>query len=201
MKQIDLLQHREQWLNRVAQLLLPTFKKLGAEAYPKFRVSCGFPSTGKRSRRIGECWAPAASRDATHEIFIHPGQDDPLEVAAILAHELAHAVAGIPAKHGPLFKRLVKPLGLEGRACATVPGEGFKTLIKPILETAGPYPHGALEGGVSSRGPKQTSRMVKVSCGDCGYTVRAARSWILTGVPTCPNSDCPNHGSEMEVAD
>lgn len=202
-KQAETIQgQREEWLNKVAQLLLPEFKKLGADSYPKFRVSCGFPSTGKRSRRIGECWAPTASKDAAHEIFIHPGQDDPLEVAAILAHELAHAVAGIPAKHGPQFKKLVRPLGLEGRACATVPGEGFKTLIKPILEKAGPYPHGALQpAGISSRGPKQTSRMVKVNCGSCGYTLRAARSWILTGVPTCPNPECPDHREEMEVAD
>src|SRR5689334_20859304 len=139
----DLKQHREQWLNRVAIELLPQFP---VKEYPKFRVSCGFPSTGRRGRRIGECWAPDASKDSVHEIFIHPGQDDSVEVAAILAHELAHAVAGIPAKHGPAFKRLVRPLGLEGRACATVPGEVFKQLIAPVLERVGPYPHGALEG-------------------------------------------------------
>ena len=43
-----LRQHREQWLNRVAAELLPEFKKLGSTDYPPFRVSCGFPSTGKR---------------------------------------------------------------------------------------------------------------------------------------------------------
>lgn len=185
---------REEWLNRVAALLLPEFKKLGHGDYPKFRVSCGFPSTGKRGRRIGECWAPSASRDETHEIFIHPSEDEPVQVAAILAHELAHAVAGIPAKHGPAFKNIVRPLGLEGRACATVPGDAFKQLIAPILEKVGPYPHGALTGGVSTNGPKQTTRMIKLMCPACEYTVRTTQKWIIVGLPTCP---C---GSEMEEA-
>lgn len=193
---------REEWLNRVATLLLPEFTKIaGIELYPKFRVSCGFPSTGKRGRRIGECWAPSASADATHEVFIHPGVADPMQVAAILAHELAHVVAGIPAKHGPEFKRLVRPLGLEGRACATVPGDVFKQLVAPILETAGAYPHAALvAGGISSRGPKQSTRMVKVSCAGCGYTLRSTRTWLERGVPLCPNEECGVQGEAMEVA-
>lgn len=191
---------REAWLNTVAALLLPEFQRVaGIKVYPKFRLSCGFPSTGKRSNRIGECWAPTASKDAFHEIFIHPGQDDPIEVAAILAHEIAHAVAGIPAKHGPDFKKLIKPLGLEGRACATVPGESFKQMIAPLLKQAGKYPHGALSGGISTNGPKQTTRMVKVLCESCGYTLRASRTWLTHGVPVCPNEECEGHGETMEV--
>lgn len=182
------LTQREQWLNRVALLLLPEFTRVaGIDVYPKFRVSCGFPSTGKRGRRIGECWAPSSSADATHEIFIHPSEADPVQVAAILTHELAHVVAGIPAKHGPAFKRLITPLGLEGRACATVPGESFKQLIAPILTQAGVYPHASLvSGGISTRGPTQTTRMKKVICGDCGYTVRTTQKWLEIGTPVCP---------------
>jgi hypothetical protein len=192
---------REAWLVAVSGLLLPSFQKVaGITDYPKFRVSCGFPSTGKRGKRIGECWAPVNSKDAFHEVFIHPGQDDPLEVAAILAHEIAHVVAGIPAKHGPEFKKLIKPLGLEGRACATVPGDGFKTLIAPILQQVGAYPHGALTTGISTKGPTQTTRMIKVHCPGCGYTLRTTMKWILTGVPVCPSEDCDNHGAPMEVA-
>ncbi|MCC2626586.1 MAG: hypothetical protein K0S14_236 [Thermomicrobiales bacterium] len=188
---------REQWLHRVAQLLLPTF---GLKEYPKFRVSCGFPSTGRRGRRIGECWASEASKDANHEIFIHPGYDDGVEVAAILAHEIGHVIAGVAAKHGPDFKKVIKPLGLEGRACATVPGEGFKQLITPILKEAGAYPHGALAtGGISTKGPKQSTRMIKVHCESCGYTLRSTQMWLTHGVPVCPNEDCDNHGVMMEV--
>jgi len=180
------LQQREEWLNKVATLLLPEFQRLaGIEAYPHFRVSCGFPSTGRRGKRIGECWFPDASADQRHELFVHPSEAEPVQVAAILTHELAHVVAGPEAKHGKDFKRLVRPLGLEGRACATVPGEGFKQLIAPILEAVGAYPHASLIGGVSTRGPKQSTRMIKVVCPECGYTLRTSRKWIETGVPTC----------------
>jgi hypothetical protein len=189
---------REAWLESVAGLLLPTF---GLKAYPKFRVSCGFPSTGRKGKRIGECWASSASADAHHELFIHPGYSDPVEVAAILAHEIGHVIAGVEAKHGPVFKQVIKPLGLEGRACATVPGAGFKTLIAPILKKVGAYPHGTLAtGGISTKGPKQSTRMIKVHCEGCGYILRTTQTWLLQGVPVCPNENCDNHGSTMEVA-
>jgi hypothetical protein len=194
--------HREAWLNTVVELLLPTFQReAGIKAFPKLRVSCGFPSTGKRSRVIGECWSPTRSKDSVYELFIHPGQDEPVQVAAVLTHELIHAVVGLEAKHGKAFKAVMKPLGLEGRACATVPGDTFKQIIKPILKEAGRYPHGALvPGGISSNGPKQTTRMIKVHCLGCGYTVRTTHKWIITAVPTCPNEDCGNHEQPMEVA-
>jgi hypothetical protein len=51
-------------------------------------VAIGFPSTGKRGQRIGECWD--ASADRTFEVLIRPDQADPMAVAAILAHELVH---------------------------------------------------------------------------------------------------------------
>lgn len=192
---------REVWLNRVAELLLPEFQKVAdIESYPKFRVSCGFPSTGRRGRRIGECWYPGSSADATHELFIHPSESESVQVAAILAHELAHVVAGPEAKHGKDFKKLIRPLGLEGKACATVPGEVFKQLIVPILETAGDYPHATLAAnGDSTRGPKQSTRMIKVHCEACGYTLRATRTWLTHGVPLCPNDQCEQWQTEMEI--
>ena len=75
-----------------------------------------------------------------------------------------------------------------------VSGDAFKQLIAPILEKVGPYPHGALTGGVSTNGPKQTTRMIKRMCPACEYTVRTTQKWIIVGLPTCP---C---GSEMEEA-
>jgi hypothetical protein len=40
-------------------------------------------------------------------------------------------------------------------------------------------------------GSAQTTRLRKVSCPECGYTIRMARSWMSVGLPSCP---C---GSEM----
>ena len=33
---------------------------------------------------------------------------------------------------------------------------------------------------------KRPARLRKVSCPECGYTVRMARSWMEVGLPTCP---------------
>ena len=78
---------REEWLNSVAKGLAPTFKRLGHKL-PPFRVSIGFPSTGKRGERIGECHASTSSKDGHHEIFIRPDVDDSAEVAQVLCNEL-----------------------------------------------------------------------------------------------------------------
>lgn len=33
---------------------------------------------------------------------------------------------------------------------------------------------------------KKPTRLRKVTCESCGYTVRMARSWMAVGLPTCP---------------
>ena len=65
------------------------------------------------------CWTDKASADNTHEIFIHPQVAEPIEAAAVLAHELTHAAVGLAAKHGKPFKRVVSAIGLIGRVTAT----------------------------------------------------------------------------------
>jgi hypothetical protein len=37
-----------------------------------------------------------------------------------------------------------------------------------------------------SHGTAATTRQRKVTCPDCGYTVRMARSWMQRGLPVCP---------------
>jgi hypothetical protein len=37
-----------------------------------------------------------------------------------------------------------------------------------------------------TRGSAATTRMRKVTCPDCGFTVRMARSWMAVGLPSCP---------------
>lgn len=41
-------------------------------------------------------------------------------------------------------------------------------------------------GDESSRPKKQTTRLLKVECGQCGYTVRLTRKWLDVGPPGCP---------------
>jgi hypothetical protein len=75
--------NREESLNRVADRMAPWYEDQGY-SLPRFRIAIGFPSTGKRGKRIGECWDGLASADGTFEVLIRPDQSDPIEVAATL---------------------------------------------------------------------------------------------------------------------
>jgi hypothetical protein len=150
------------------------------------RVSCGFPSKGIRAKSIGECWSPSCAEDGLSQIFIHPKESDSIAVAAILAHELDHAAVGLKCKHHGPFKVVALALGLEGDMKATVPGEPFKAMMVDMLDAIGPYPHASLHGANTSAGKKQTTRLLKVLCPSCGYTVRTTHQWIEHGYPMCP---------------
>ncbi len=195
---------REAWLNYVAHRMAPMFEKLAAPLPERLRIAIGFTSTGRRSKRIGECWDNQCSEDRYFEIFIRPDLGEskdlmPMTVAAILGHELVHAAVGIPAGHGKEFRRVAKGIGLAGRMAATTAGPEFERTIGPILEAAGPLPHGRLHltdgaSSHSSRRKRPHSGQIKCACSDCGYTVHTTRRWLdLAGPPLCPK-----HG-QMDV--
>lgn len=173
---------RESWLESLQSSLLPRIS--GAV---KARVSVGFPSkaaTSRANRRIGECWYPGASADGSHHIFISPLISDEMDVAGVLAHELIHVALGGKVGHRRPFLRAAEELGLIGPAKATTVGDQFKAWVAPILAEIGPYPHAALS--VVGAAKKQSTRLLKAQCGDCGYTIRLAAKWAETGMPTCP---------------
>ncbi len=191
---------REAWLNDITQHLALQFERLAAPLPTKVRIAIGFTSNGKRSRAIGECWDNRCSQDGHFEIFIRPDLAEseammPLQIVAILAHELVHAAVGIPAGHGPAFRRVAMGLGLVGKMTATEPGPAFEALVVPMLTAAGPLPHARLRtSGFAARGPvlttaprKQVTRQIKCACQHCGYTVRTTRKWLdQFGAPHCP---------------
>lgn len=185
---------RETWLNKMTARLAPDFERVGAPLPGKVRVSCGWPSTGKGGRAIGECWSPKASADERHEIFISPKISDGIEAGAILVHELVHAALGTDAGHGPKFAKVAKALGLEGKMTATVAGEELRERLNALVQEIGDYPHAALAALAAPR-KKQTTRMIKVTCPECGYTIRTTKQWLEVGTPTCP---C---GTKMEAPD
>lgn len=184
--------NREQWLQNVAEKMAPWFAELGHEL-PKYRAAVGFTSKGMRSKRIGECWSGIASGDGTFEIFIVPTIDDPMRIADILAHELVHAAVGLEAKHGRKFGKVARAIGLEGKLTATVAGPLFLEKVKPILDAVGPLPHARLSDDPLSRSSapkKQSTRMLKCECSECGYTARTTAKWLKeAGAPICPRDN------------
>jgi hypothetical protein len=37
------------------------------------------------------------------------------------------------------------------------------------------------------RPKKQSTRMLKAECPECGYTIRLAKKWAEVGLPSCPS--------------
>jgi hypothetical protein len=199
---------REIWLYRIAEALYPKFGELKYPDHPLVRIGVGYPTTGARGKAIGQCHNSCLSRDKVHEIIISPKLDDSIEVAGVLAHELCHAylylyLPGEDCGHGKKFKKLATAIGLTGKMRSTIPGEAFTRFLRPVLASLGEYPHGALgkgDGVTTPRRKVQTTRLKKVVCSSCQYTMRVTRKWIDTAVPRCPSPDCDMVGEEMEVA-
>lgn len=182
--------NREAWLVALVEALRPTFAKHGSPLPAKLRVSCSFPSRGGikaagKATTIGQCWYPQNSADGTTEVFVSPTQADPMIVAEILVHELVHAALGPGHGHGKVFKRLALLVGLEGPMTATSAGSRLKTDLAPMLRALGPYPHASLDATAAEK--KQTTRLIKVTCPYCDYSVRITRKWLdEAGGPLCP---------------
>ena len=189
--------HREAWLGALTERFRDWFREVADYPLPpRIRLSCGFASRGalkgNRNTTLGQCWHGEASGDGAVEIFISPITADPLRVADILGHELIHAACGKEVGHKGMFRTLALEMGLEGKMTATVGGEHFRWLVRPWLEALGPYPHAELDAKAGP--PKQATRLIKVSCGHCGYSVRITRKWLDEAGPPC----CPEHGGPLE---
>lgn len=133
--------NREQWLTHVAVLLRPWFSRHGFEI--PLRVRLGVGALGPSTRTLGVCY-PQVDRAGFRHVTISPFIDDPLLVAAVLAHELIHA--GLPPDegHGPRFRAVARQVGFEGRLTEVQPGPALRAEIAAVIGRVGPYPHVAL---------------------------------------------------------
>ena len=181
---------REAWLTKAVVALTSLFTEQGYKV-PAMRVSCGWPSSrglGKAKHAIGECWDAKAASDKLAQIFISPRYAkacDEMGILPTLAHEMAHAILGIKEGHNKVFGKCVRSIGLEGKLTSTHGGEEFLAKAKGIVAKLGEYPHAELNpSGRPTK--KQTTRLIKCECGDCGYNVRVTRKWLETGAPICP---------------
>lgn len=178
---------REDWLSEVSGRMSSWFDDLGF-SLPDFRITAGFPSTGKRGRDLAEAWQEKGGESFT--VFIRPDRDDAYKVAAALAHQMAHMAAGSADTHGHLFRHIAVSIGLRGRATQAAPGRLFQELIDPILKKAGPLPTTYIGPQEAAQKSKQKTRLIKVSCRTCGYVARVSRKWLDDSGPP----HCPQHG-------
>ena len=214
---------REEWLNEAVNhmglLYAKTLEDGEPVSVPDVRVSVGFGSKAAKTAR-GWCFESKAAEDGVHHIFITPtlGPRDSEQILATLIHELAHAVDDCQSGHTGRFRKLVSQMGLISPYTSATAGDGLKEILKPILDTLGPYPHSALM--MTEAKKKQTTRMLKADCkaivgqtdelpnanpevieeyagriGEtCGYQIRTTKKWFTVGVPACPI-----HGTPLEI--
>jgi len=188
---------REEWLGRLVDALRPTFADLGYPLPERVRVSCGWPSRSalsSKAQRIGEAWSNRCSEDGAHETFLSPVLADPVDVGAVLVHELVHHAVGVEHGHKGPFRKLAIAVGLTGKMTATTAGEDLQERLHALTKQLGPYPHAKLAGGSGKK--KQGTRMLKVTCGDCGCIARMTRQWLdEIGAPTCACGGAMAEGS------
>jgi hypothetical protein len=186
-----MITNRELWLVTLAERLRTPFAMEGKPLPEKLHISVGFPSRGALSRSkqsIGECWNADASTDGVHQIFISPVIGDALRAGDILVHELCHAALPAGTRHNRTFAALAKALGLEGKPTATVAGADLIVRLNGLIEDLGPYPQPALRADALQR-KKQSTRLLKATCSECGYTVRTTAKWLAIGAPICPTDE------------
>jgi hypothetical protein len=190
---------REAWLRAATNELRPYFKSCGYELPENIRFAIAFPSTGRKGKRVGECWHSSTSADATYEIFIRADVAEPERVLAVLTKELVHTLLPLDEGHGKLFKMAATRIGLEGTMRQATPGPLLTERLKTLAVSLGPLPHAELHiehqpmsvrGSIGIDVPKkQTTRYRKATCIDsgCPYTVRVAASHVTNiGPPHCP---------------
>lgn len=179
------IENREAWLNAMTDALKPMFEEADAPIPDNVRVTCGFPSLGGRpgaKQVLGECWPGDKSDDGHFEVFINPMRSISVDVAGTLVHELIHTAVGTKAGHRGPFRTVATALGLEGKMTATTTGPELLQKLRAIIDEIGEYPHAALN---FLKKPTQGTRMLKITCNDCGYLVRTSRKWADMGMPTC----------------
>lgn len=180
---------REQWLMRVVDAMRPIFEERGYKLPEKIRVSVGFPSTGYRSKAIGECWPTRCSADKYNQIFVTPTLTTERALASLLTHELCHAWDDCKSGHKAPFKKCGTAMGLIGKPTHMSGGPEWDAWALPILEQVGKIPHGAIEAYTPKK--KQTTRMLKCECPACGFTFRTSAKWMEgKEYLTCPDPDC-----------
>jgi hypothetical protein len=196
---------REGWLRAAADALRPYFASVGYPLPDDIRYAIAFTSTGRRGRRVGECWHSSSSSDARYEIFIRADLAEPVEVLSVLTKELLHTALPADAGHGRLFKDAALKIGLLPPLRMATPNALLKVKLEELALALGPLPHARLDinhdplvavGIVVDRPKKQKARLLKAQCvnEECGYTLRVPIKWVRQPGPP----HCPLHGA-MDV--
>jgi len=181
---------RIKWLEDAYQLLR---SELLPEAPERITIVFGFPSKGCRpskNQRIGEYAHQFMQGYPEYPvnsglISLHPTIfNDPTRVLDVLLHEMVHAATPGDGHRGG-FPKLARRVGLTGKMTATVAGPQLKKKLDHFIsDVLPPMPPGY--GDLAPKRKKQTTRMLKYVCTECGQIIRAANDNLYC---VCGNCD------------
>ncbi|WP_017974387.1 hypothetical protein [Actinopolyspora halophila] len=108
-------------------------------------------------------------------------------MVATLLHELCHVADDCQSSHRGTFAERATRLGFNSPMTTTL----SSVELAAEMMTLGEYPHGKLDTAQARSknlsGPsKQGTRMMRLHCPHCGYTVRTTAKWLAYGNPRCP---------------
>ena len=179
---------REDWLRRAADLLRPVLHDVAGLTVPEVRISCGLLAP----RRLGICYpAEWTVTPAVREIAINlRHRAEAIPTLGTLIHYLIHA-AGVRG-HYPDFQSAARSCGLAPSAgpwsTATYPSaEDAPAWAVGLAEQVGPWPAPPIRP--PAREPRQSTRMLKVTCEGCGMLWRATARHLHDDV-RCPQREC-----------
>ena len=175
-------QTREEWLTAALYLVRAQVPSIGTQ---RIRITCGFPSTYTRSGTLAECWPSDASKDGTWEVMVSPTVALPVEVFVLVAAQALHTVPGGASRTSNSYRTACMELGLaptDETWKGLMATDDFWATFGDALEDLGPYPHAEV---MAAKKATQTTRMLKLVCPLCGYTIRTSGKWIATGLPVC----------------
>jgi hypothetical protein len=150
-------------------------------------VSVGWPKGSRKA--IAQCWKRQQSEAGVNEIFITPELNDSTEVLAALTHELIHAMDDCASGHKGAFASLAKAIGFEAPLTELHPSDDLTAALQLFVDEHGDIPHAKLSGSAKK---KQTTRMLKIECGNCGFKANTTKKWIdqMVWPALCPLCNC-----------
>lgn len=192
---------RETWLVEAVSLIKSAlFDPRELWLPPIIRVSPGL-CPGKA---LGICVDSDCAKDGSCNIFVSPTLDDPMEILAVLAHELVHACVGNECKHGGLFLKTFRDIGFECKPtnCAVLPDQELYHTLMGVAVSLGVYPHAQLIKKVKEK--KRHKWLSFSSTTNDEFIVRANYDTVVelgpprdhTGEPMVPKD--PDAWAELE---
>ena len=206
---------REDWLLDAFEALRGWFDERAGVKLPQMvRLSAGFGYGAVAENKVilGQTWATWKAKDKINQVFVSPAVADPVEILAILVHEIVHVVDDCVHKHGKEFKKIATAVGLTKKMTEVHVTDELADFLKILVIELGDYPHTALEvrrvrttvgpdgeeitDDRGTSGPKQQgTRMIKFECLGCGWTGRSTAKWLRS-------PPMPEHcGQPMEITD